>query len=70
VAKIRSSWRSLLFFDTGAITPFYGGRCDSNEKSHTTATDTPENIFGIKLQIKYVLRKYFLTTAIEWRQTR
>jgi hypothetical protein len=52
------------------LSPFYGGRCDSNEYSRTTATDTPENIFGIKLQIKYVLVKYFLTTAIEWPQTR
>jgi hypothetical protein len=34
------------------------------------ATDTPENIFGIKLQIKYVPGKYFLTTAKEWPQTR
>jgi hypothetical protein len=49
---------------------FYGGRCYRNEKSHTTATDTPENIFGIKLQIKYVLVKYFQTTAKEWPQTR
>lgn len=34
------------------LAQFCGGRCDSNEESHKTASDTPENIFRVNFGIK------------------